>query len=816
MKKISFILCCLHLLLYGLTMLNAASFESIISGVITDNQTGEPLFDVHIEIIENGAGTWSDSAGKYRFDSVSAGSYTLLFSKGGYERYERSDIYCTGQGHLRIDVGLTPRIYTLDSMVVKSTSFHRSADMAASTKVMHADELLHAPGSLNDIQRVVQNNPSVSSGGDNINEVVVRGGSAGENLMVVDEIDIPNPNHFADVKSGGGVISLLNPLLVKGVIFNAGVPPAQYGGKASSVIDVKLREGNDSMIIGGIDLGVAGVGGHCEGPIGNRANFMVSGQKSYLDFITRFDPHVALPKYWGLQSKVAGRSDDGTLLSFNGIFGRSEILIQELAKQHLEYDNIYSAGVVYAAGASVRKRWDELMSSLIVISGTGNTFDRCTDIADTSQTAVRMSRPGYQRMARDTFFFGGSWVDEQTVKVQQSFDFDRNRCLVGSQLRRHRFFINQWSRPDTLKDFTTDSINGTVVIDSVTKLPKVYTDRSQVLGIGYTVSGYGSTILYTWDRVRMVCGLRAEYFSINRTVTFSPRFNSIISITPDLDVTAAFGVHYQQPDFIDLFSTPANNNLSPKSSLLAVAGIEYFWRSLDVTLISEAYYKRFNHVLFPASWLTTDSLDETTTLLDSGRGRSFGLELFMQKQLSTEFFWTFGGSLSRSQFKDPRPAQASQWYPGDYDFGYNMTFTAGWKKDLIRSAWYRTKFHEKKWFRYLSPLMPLGDHMEVAVKWRVLQGRAFTQKVYIPQYRRWYIKPDEPLNNKRMAAYHRLDLRFERRYGFGFVQMIYYFDIINLYARKNVWTYLYPKNFGEKQGVYQLPFFPGGGFIIGF
>ena len=120
--------------------------------------------------------------------------------------------------------------------------------MASSTKIISADELMRSPGSLMDVQRVVQNLPSVASGGDQTDEIVVRGSTPGENLFIMDNIEIPNPNQFAEQGTGGGVISLVNPLLVKGLTFNAGAPPAQYGDKASSVLDVKLRDGNDAMV----------------------------------------------------------------------------------------------------------------------------------------------------------------------------------------------------------------------------------------------------------------------------------------------------------------------------------------------------------------------------------------------------------------------------------------------------------------------------------------------------------------------------------------------------------------------------------------
>ena len=83
----------------------------------------------------------------------------------------------------------------------------------------------------------------------------------------------------------------------------------------------------------------------------------------------------------------------------------------------------------------------------------------------------------------------------------------------------------------------------------------------------------------------------------------------------------------------------------------------------------------------------------------------------------------------------------------------------------------------------LSPIMPIADRIELSVKWRYLDGKPYTERLYSNTYKRFYIDTDSGLNTKRQEPYHRFDLRFERRYGFGFLQMIYYIDFQNVYRR---------------------------------
>ncbi len=788
-------------------------YAGVIAGTVRNAQNQKTLSNVIIEIYETLDTAISDSLGNFRFDSLSPGAYTLNIYKKGFEPQNRNDVYIAGSGVKHLDIKLVAQIYTLDKIVVKSKSFHRSPDMSSSTKIMNIDEILRAPGALVDVQRVVQNLPSVTSGGDNVNEVVVRGGLPGENLLIMDNIEIPNPNHFADQKSGGGVISLINPLLVKGLTFNAGAPPAQYGTKASSVIDISLRDGNNVIILGGLDAGMAGAGGHIEGPLWKNANFMTSFHKSYLDFIASFDPTSPIPKFWGLQSKLSQKIGSHKIYA-NGIYGKNFIEIKELKKEEdMNYDRIESGGIVYAAGLNWETRWSDKFSTLAVLSGTGNTFDRFT------------FNPAYDTILADTFFIGKSWTDEQTLKLRSALDLsNNNRIQLGAYIKHAEFRVNQKEKPDTLKDYSDSSVNGVVVKDSITGNLIIFQEFADIHATVYKFGGFLSFVIHAFDRLRIVPGVRFDGFNYNKSFTVSPRLNMIFSVNEVFDLTSAFGIQYQEPDYVDLGIDIGNENLKSKQAITGIFGLEYYIEPFDIKFITEGFYKHYNNLLVDASLITIDPFDETKRLVDGGEAHSFGIELFAQKKLKKSIFFTVAYAFSRSMHKDLRPGHEGTWYDGDYDFRHSFTITGGWKKELIKSKKYKKNFHDKLWFKILSPIMPIADRMEFSTKWRFLSGRPYTLKKFDKEkYKRWYIDPDNELNGERHEPYHRLDLRFERRYGFGFLHMVYYIDLQNIYNRKNIWTFLYPeydnKNPNQKverKEIRQFPFFPSGGIIIGF
>ncbi len=782
----------------------------IIAGTVTNAQTGKKIPSVLVIVSAPACTAHTDQSGNYSFDSVSPGSHSVLFSHPNYEATFIGDAYVSGEEKKQLDAELEPaaKATPVDRMVVRANAFRRPPDMASSTKIITYDELLRAPGAIMDVQRVVQNLPSVASGGDKTNEIVVRGGVPGENLFLLDNIEIPNPNHFAEQGSGGGVISLVNPLLVKGLTFNAGAPPAQYGGKASSVLDVKLRDGNSDMVLGGVDLGVAGLGFHAEGPMTKQSNFMVSATKSYLDFIanSRFNTEaVAVPKYWGAQARLAYNTAD-TKVYANGVYGDNSIEIDNADSLYGTVGStILSGGKVYAVGATWEQSVSKAVSTSFTVSGVGNTFDRL------------------EYTGQDTVYKNTSSEEEQALKGQIAYDFPgNNRLMIGGVVKRANFDIEIRQNSDTLKTYAGPGDSaGTVVYDNNGK-PVTEESAAHGADVAYKYGGYISSIVRPASRIRIMPGLRFDAFPYIKSVTVSPRLGASYMLSSALEATAAFGIQYQDPDYADIVKADFNRGLKPKNIMIGIGGLEYVFERTGVKCIIEGYYKKMSDMPLDSSLLLSNAskspaerFSQSNTLVSVGKGRSYGLELFAQKKLTNEFSWSAAYSLSKSEMQDMRPGHEGEWYRGDYDFVSMVTLSGGWKKELLGYAWYQA-LKRHRWFAMLSWVMPIGDRNEISAKWRYLGARPHTSPVYDQTYRRWYVDSDAALNADVYGAYHKLDIRWERRFGFGFLQLIYYFDLQNVYGQKNIWTRIYADSRPAPTPVYQLMFFPAGGIILGF
>ncbi len=772
-----------HSSVFLLILLFAFAVDAKIRGQVKDVRTHAPIYNVEITISGVSITAQSDSAGIFTFDSTGPGSWNLLFTHDEYEPYTLNDVFVAGEQEKYVEVELLPALQKLDKVVVTANVFRKPADMVSSTKVMNFDEILRAPGALVDVQRVIQDLPSVSSGGDNTNEIVVRGGNPGENLLILDNMEVANPNHFAGQGSGGGVVSLINPLLVKGLTFCAGAPPAQYGGKASSVLDIKLRDGNDKMVLGGIDLGMAGIGAHGEGPLWKGSTFMASGSKSFLDLFANYSKTTAIPQYWGVQTKLVQNAGVHKLWG-NFLYGDNSIGIENAHKEAgSDGDNIDAGGQVYAGGINAESRWTSRFFTLLTLSGTGNTFDRYEYTRDP------------QRGTIDSFFVNKSSEEEQTVKLQATMVFDNSKLLLGGQFKRCDFDVDMWEN--------IGSVNGQEFNLSI-----------DAHNVAYKYGAYISGIIYPVPKLRLIPGVRFDGFTYNNSNNIAPRLGLVYALNQSIDCTAAAAVQFQDPEFTDLLAAPSNKNLEPVRATSGIAGVEYTLKSLGAKFSLEGYYKKYDDLPVNAALLTDDKYDLSNDVVSCGDGYSYGLELFVQKKLLNHFSGSLAYSWSRSFNEDPRPGHQGEWYRSDYDFRNAFTITAGYKTEFLERPWYKNN-HNKWWMIALSPIFPLADRVEISTKWRYLGGRPYTEPEWDNLQQR-FVYTQDALNNKQYDDYHKLDLRIERRYGFGLFQVIYYFDLQNIYNRDNVWMYLYSNTHKSKTAIYQFSFFPAGGVILGF
>ena len=183
-----------------------------------------------------------------------------------------------------------------------------------------------------------------------------------------------------------------------------------------------------------------------------------------------------------------------------------------------------------------------------------------------------------------------------------------------------------------------------------------------------------------------------------------------------------------------------------------------------------------------------------------------------QKKSSKNWYGSLAWSHSTAEGVDPR---SGEHYPWVYDYGDVINIIGGYKIRYADYEWYQN-FKKSIWAKSLSwlPFMP-SDEYEISIKFRYMGGRPYTEKNYDPTIRKWYVASSQPWNTKRYNSYLRLDLMLQKRYYFKKVNMVTFWDFINILDKNNPWEYMYLDD-GRRKMAWQFRTMPIGGIIIEF
>ena len=200
-----------------------------VLGMVRDANTLQPLVGANVMIIDTQLGDATDLEVKFEITGSGVGTRHLQVRMIGYETRVFLNLMVTTARPL--DLVIEVKMVSLEGETVEGEGKPFTRSTASVLSTMHVDnfDIRSDPGGTFDIQRMVQSLPSVTSASDQENEIISRGGMPGENLFLLDNIEIPNPNHFGIEGAGGGPINMINPLFVREIEFTPGAFSARNG-----------------------------------------------------------------------------------------------------------------------------------------------------------------------------------------------------------------------------------------------------------------------------------------------------------------------------------------------------------------------------------------------------------------------------------------------------------------------------------------------------------------------------------------------------------------------------------------------------------
>ena len=767
-----------------------------LSGQVLDESTQIPLVAVNVLLEDTPWGAATDMEGHFLISNIPPGIYNLRVEMMGYERRLLNRIIINPNQSTDRLIELKPTVIEGCEVVVTAGYFHQAKDGIVSNRSVDFEEIRSDPGSVEDIQRVMQNLPSVVSGADQTNEIIVRGGMPGENLFVMDDIEIPNPNHFAYQGQGGGPINMLNPHFVRRIDFYAGAFPARYGDKASSVMDISLREGNRKHFAGHTYMGMAGAGAIVEGPIQNgRGSYLLSARKSYLDLILGSVGLTAIPKYYSLQGKVVYDVNASDKLIFNAVYGDDFIEGTEEDDSNGTEEDIHfvSNSDQRIAGLTWRHIVGDRGYFKVTASEVSNHWNEYV-------TAYEPSVLYYDNQSIET---------ERTLKSELIFLPSAKLELNGGvSVKQVNFNLAKFARLDTIFRHEQDENGMYRRVDVL----QVYAAQSQdTRDITQKSAAFGHMKWSPVGWMSVTAGLRFDHFQYINDTALDPRLGLSFRLFKDTRLNVAAGQHSQAPNYSEITAHPLNKDLEYKQTRQIVLGLDHLFRE-DIRGTVELFYKDYQKVPIGIAETTTDPFDVSGGRgISQGEGVSRGFELFLQKKPTGHYYYTLSYAFSKTQGRDPRD---NRWFDWDYDYGHMLSLTGGVQIHLKDKSWFRS--WKKHWsYKAFAWALPIGDELDISCRWRYLGGRPFTLPVYFPEYQRWLFDGSVSINAHRYPAYHRLDLRIDRRFMFDGWNIVTYLDMMNLYGQENIWGYVYQNNGGIDQ-MNQFSFVPVAGITVEF
>ena len=508
----------------GYSQINSESNvpKGTIKGKITDAETKTPLIGANVFIIGTQMGAFTDLEGNFTILDVSVGSYTLKFTYIGYKTVSKTDIIVKSKRTTFVEAELKMTAIESEEIIVTAGYFSSTQDQPTSATNISSEEIRRAPGSAGDVSRIISGLPTIAKVNDQTNSLIVRGGSPVENAFFIDNIEIPNINHYPTQGSSGGPIGLLNVDFIKDVDFYTGGFSAAYGDKLSSIMDLTFREGNRDEWDGQLDFNFAGFGVIGEGPISKgRGSWLFSARRSFLDLLVDAIGTGVAPRYSDYQGKLVYDINPNNKITVLGILGIDYI---DMTKEQAEDDR----NIVYfdtdAIESSSGMNWRSLWSK----NGYSNTS--ISYISTKYKVNISETRTDQELMKNNSL--------EQAFQLRNASYYrldESNRIEFGIEAK---YIINEY---DNFFGEYTDVLGNTT--------PEFYVDDK------ITAQKFGSCASYIWkpfDKLTTTLGVRFDYFSYNKESHISPRFSLSYRINKSTSINGSTGIFFQNLPLIIL------------------------------------------------------------------------------------------------------------------------------------------------------------------------------------------------------------------------------------------------------------------------
>jgi len=719
------------LILLGLT----TNYGSV-SGFVIDASNGERLSFANVYLKDTKLGSSTNEKGYYIIHQIPVGKYQLVFSYIGYEDVYKEIEIAEGR-NLIVNVEMKPAIIEIGGINVLAERARFEKGVEVSHITFTPREIKSVPRIFeSDLIKILQLMPGVVAMHDLSNKLYVRGGSPDENLVLLDGITVYNPSTHLF-----GLFSTFNPDAVGDAELYAGGFPVGYGDRLSSVLDITTKEGNFKKYTGETSIGLITSKLLFEGPIPN-GSFLLSGRRTYFDaLIWAYSQikkdSVSLPYYFydGI-AKINFNPSSENRFTFAGMSGSDVIRFEESwdskpeERVDLEWGN---------RGTSLR--WRRVFGPKFYGEILGAWSNFFTHLGYKNYTDTTANLHFYEEIIDWTLKCDFDYFLNEKHTLNYGIDGKHLNIEYHLEQTEHELFSNKYD----INLFNFYLQDKWVVIPP---------------------------ILY------LQYGLRGMYYDLGHRFRIDPRLGMKYRFQPNTAFNFSMGKYSQflvtinsQESYFSIFDfwRPVDKIHSIPTAYHAIGGIEQ-WLGEKTRFTIEGYYKKYYNLLIPKEYdIAFSSPSES---LRVGNGYSAGIDLYIKKSFEEAFGW-ISYSLGFTKRK-----LGLAYYSPRYDRRHNLNIVFGFT--VPRS-------------------IPIFKNIRLNLRWYFATGLPYAGDLGRYRYFAHYEEEEQiftywltikgPRDAYRLPASHRLDFHLEKDIRFFGLNGSWYFDIINLYNRKNIVFY---------------------------
>ena len=769
------------------SLLKAQDYTQTIRGKVNDRESKTGLTGVAIALMQDTIiidHVITDDDGRFRFDHVKIGTYTLHLRYIGYKEQWIPNITLNSGRESVLNIDMEENAIQLKEAVVhgKQKGELRNEMALVSARAFDSEETERYPGSRQDPARMASNFAGVNGNDDSRNDIVIRGNSPQGLLFRIEGIDMPNANHFALPGTTGSEVSMLNNKVIGASDFMTGAFPAEYGNAIAGVFDIHFRNGNTETFENTIQAGVLGLEAASEGPLSknNNSSYLVAYRYSTLSVAHDIGLDLgtsSVPVYQDINFKLnfqAGKNDDFSVFGVAGL-SRVAIVMSQYTKPTKE---IY--------GSSDLDIYDTITNGFV-----GGSWGHI------------INNSAYMKFTIAQTYYSGAFTNDR-IRRNSDFSIDTIYRRLRTRYVDERS-IASWliNKKINSRNILTAGIYGTRIYTSIldnqmNEDSLKWMNRANVTTTAYLLQPYIQYKFKWTETLELTGGIHGQYYTFSNSKSVEPRASIRWHFAPKHTLSLGGGMH-SETDAINVYyihqptygtTASYNDKLDFVRSIHSVASYDYSISS-DFRIKIESYFQylynvpitRYRSSFSGLNEGATNELSSYDTLTNKGIGRNYGLEFTLEKFFSHHYFLLATATLFRSQYQ----GSDQVWRRTDFD-GRFITNILGGREFRIG----------KNSLTFSGKLSWAGGRLYSPV------DTAATQKA------KEIVAVDSKRNSLQFNDYFRLDIKIAYKINTKKLTHEISIDLINVTNHQNLLSYDYAFS---TQGKYQIEYLYQLGFL---